>query len=301
MGERSEQLLDDLLARCTFPTPGTAVTCAFSGGADSSALVVLADRAGCRVTALHVDHGLRPSSGAEADQAERIARQLGVSFELRTVRIEPGPNLESRARAARIGALPPGSLTGHTADDQAETVLINLLRGAGADGLAAMEPGTTKPLLALRRAETRSVCDALELDVVADPSNSDPRFVRNRVRAELLPLLDDIAGRDVAALLARTADVLREDSGLLDRLAADIDPTDAKAVAAAEPALARRALRTFIGGDGYPPDVATLTRALDVARGVRRACDLGGGRRLERHQQRLQIVGEARARTRQGQ
>jgi tRNA(Ile)-lysidine synthase len=297
MAERvapADRLLDDLLARCTFPPAGTDAACAFSGGADSTALIVLAGRARLGVTAIHVDHGLRPTSASEAVQAQRIAEQVGVAFERRTVRVEPGPNLEARARQARLAALPDGVLTGHTIDDQAETVLINLLRGAGAGGLSAMEPGFTKPLLALRRAETRELCSVLGIDTVADPSNTDARFLRNRVRAELLPLLDDLAGRDVAVLLARTADVLRDDNRLLDELAAGIDPGDARAVATADPALARRALRTLIG-DGYPPDLATLNRALDVARGVNRACELGAGRRLERHRQRLEIVEDHRA------
>jgi tRNA(Ile)-lysidine synthase len=293
MTAAGERLADELLTRCTFPSAGSAVTCAYSGGADSTALVVLAQRAGCIVSAIHVDHGLRESSASDADDAERLAGRLGVDFACRVVRVEPGPNLEARARAARYAVLPPGVLTGHTADDQAETVLINLLRGAGADGLAGMAPGPTKPLLQLRRAETAELCAALALPVVTDPSNADRRFVRNRIRAEVLPLLDDIAHRDVAALIARTADVLRDDSALLDRLAAEIDPTDARAVAAAEPALANRALRTFIAEIGYPPDLATIRRALDVAHGRRRACELGGGRRLERNAQRLRIVATA--------
>jgi tRNA(Ile)-lysidine synthase len=190
----------------------------------------------------------------------------------------------------RNAAVPAGALTGHTADDQAETVLINLLRGAGATGLAAMHPGPTKPLLALRRSETAALCAARGLEPVADPSNLDRRFLRNRVRHELLPLLCDIAQRDVVPLLVRTADLLRDDDEQLDQLSAEIDATDARALAAAEPALARRALRTWLTGDGYGPDLATLNRALEVARGSATACELGGGRRLERHRQRLEIV-----------
>ena len=103
----------------------------------------------------------------------------------------PGPNLEARAREARLGTLPAGAATGHTMDDQAETVLVNVLRGAGADGMAGMEAGPHHPLLGLRRAETTSLCDALGLVPVVDPTNEDPAFVRNRIRHELLPLCAD--------------------------------------------------------------------------------------------------------------
>ena len=221
-------LLDDLLPRCAFPPAGSTVSCAFSGGADSSALLVLAARAGCRVTAIHVDHGLRPTSSVEADHAQRLASLIGVPFERRTVEVEPGPNLEARARAARSAVLPVDVLTGHTADDQAETVLINLLRGAGSSGMAAMRPGPTKPLLQLRHAETLNLCATLGLDPVDDPSNADRRFLRNRVRHEVLPLLSSVAMRDVVPLLTRTASVLRDDNELLDHLAKAIDPTDAR-------------------------------------------------------------------------
>ncbi|MGI8808381.1 MAG: tRNA lysidine(34) synthetase TilS, partial [Acidimicrobiales bacterium] len=150
---------DALLARCTFPPPGTTVTCAVSGGADSLALLVLSVAAGCRATAAHVDHGLRPGSADEAHTVAEAARHLGAGFRAETVDVAPGPNLEARARAARYAVLPPDVLTGHTADDQAETVLLNLLRGAGLDGLAGMRH-EHHPILDLRRAETEAVCAA---------------------------------------------------------------------------------------------------------------------------------------------
>ena len=172
--------------------------------------------------------------------------------------VAAGANLEARARAARRARPPAGALTGHTADDRAETLLVNLLRGAGLDGLAAMAPGPTRPLLALRRAETRRLCAALGLVPVDDPSNDDPRFVRNRVRHELLPLMDSIAGRDTVPLLVRTAETAADDVALAESVAADLDPTDARALAAAAPAAARRALRRWLTIDGYPPDAATV-------------------------------------------
>jgi len=209
-----------LIPRCTFPAAGTPVTCAVSGGADSTALLLLAAIAGLSVTAIHVDHGLRPGSADEADIVRATAAAVGASFQAITVHIGEGPNLEARARRARYAALPTDVLTGHTADDQAETVLLNLMRGAATGGLSAMRPGPRRPLLALRRADTVALCAAADVQVVTDPSNAHPRHLRNRVRAELLPLLNELAQRDVTPVLARQADVLRDDHDLLEQLAA---------------------------------------------------------------------------------
>jgi tRNA(Ile)-lysidine synthase len=280
-------LAASLVQRCVFPPADAAVTCAVSGGADSLALLVLAVTSGCRVTAVHVDHGLREGSAAEADVVRSAAERFGASFRSERVVLAAGPNLEARAREARWSVLPHDALTGHTADDQAETVLLNLMRGAGLDGLAGMPRGR-HPLLAVRRAETHALCAALGLVPVHDPSNDDPSHRRNRVRHELVPLLDDIAKRDVARLVARQADVLRDDADYLTELAAALDPTDARALAAAPVALARRALRRWLD-DGHPPDAATVERALAVARGEAVRCDLTNGRSLHRTAMQLRI------------
>lgn len=285
----ADVLLDHLVERCTFPEPGTPVVCAFSGGPDSSALVALAAHAHLDVTAVHVHHGLRPSADADAAAARRIAGHLRVEFRSEHVDLDDGPNLEDRARRARQRVLGPDALTGHTADDQAETLLLALLRGSGARGLGAMRPGPTHPLLALRRSDTVAVCDSLGLDPSTDPSNTDPRFRRNRVRHEALPLLERLAERDLAPILSRTASLLRADDDLLDELAAALDPTDARAIAAAPLPLSRRALRSWLTADGYPPTVAEIDRVLDVARGDAEACQIGGGRRIGRSEQRLSL------------
>lgn len=275
--------------RCTFPAAGTPVTCAVSGGADSLALLALAVDAGLSVTAVHVDHGLRPGSAAEADVVQAAARHLGAAFRSARVVVAPGGDLEARARRARHAALPPDTLFGHTADDQAETVLLALMRGTGLDGLAAMD-AARHPILALRRAETEAICAHLGLDPVRDPSNDDPRFRRNRVRHEVLPLLDDVAGRDVAALLARTAAVVADDVALLDALAASIDPTDARALVSAPVPLARRAVRRWLrslDAECHPPDAASVERVLAVARGETVATEVSGGVEVRRSGQRL--------------
>ena len=282
-------MIPELLARCTFPPAGTTVDCAVSGGPDSLALLVLASEAGCRVTAWHVDHGLRPGSAAEADVVAQAASRWGAAFEARTASCEPGPNLEARARALRYGVLPAGVLTGHTADDQAETVLLNLIRGAGLDGLAGIDPAR-RPMLGLRRSETRDLCAESGLEPVQDPSNLDPAHRRNRVRHELLPLLCDVAERDVVPIIARSAGLMGGVRDLLDDLAAAIDPTDAKAVAQAPEPLAQMALRRWIQGetdDDHPPDAAAIERVLAVARNEARSTDVGRGWRVTRSSQRL--------------
>ncbi len=278
-----EGALDRLVDHCTFPPPGTPLVCAVSGGPDSLALLALAVAARCVVTAVHVDHGLRAGSAAEAGVVAAAAARLGAGFRAETVEVGPGPNLEARARAARFSVLPVGSATGHTMDDQAETVLVNLLRGAGLDGLAGMRPGPGHPLLGIRRSQTRALCEELGLDPVRDPSNTDRRFVRNRVRHELLPLASAIAGRDLVPVLARQAGIMTDEAQLLDDLAQGIDPADAEALAGAPAVLGRRATRRWLRGPGpHPPDLAAVERVLAVARGQLAATDVAPGTRVRR-------------------
>ena len=206
----------------------------------------------------------------------------------------PGPNLEARARAARFAVLPAGVATGHTMDDQAETILVNMLRGAGADGLAGMAPGWRHPILGLRRSEAHALCAAAGLAPVCDESNDDPAYVRNRIRHELLPLCAQVAGRDPVPLLARQAGVLRDEVALLESLATQRlpDPADARAVAAAERPLARRALRRWLrdAGEGeHPPSLAEVDRTLAVAAGSAVGTELTGGGRVRRTGGRLRV------------
>lgn len=290
----------ELLRRCAFPTVGSPLTCAVSGGADSLALLALATAAGCEVTAVHVDHGLRPGGAREAERVAAAAERFGSAFRAEVVAVAPGGDLEARARAARRAVLPADHATGHTADDRAETLLLALLRGTGPDGLAALRPGPRHPILGLRRAETVGLCEALGLEPLLDPSNDDARFRRNRVRHEVLPLLVDVAERDVVPLLGRLADLVAADGDLLDALAAEAvaDPTDARAVAAAPEPLARRALRGWLRShtddERHPPDRAAVQRVLAVARGEAVGTEVGGGLEVRRKQQRLWLHQRAR-------
>jgi tRNA(Ile)-lysidine synthase len=205
---------------------------ALSGGPDSLALTAVA--AEMRpTTALIVDHGLQPDSVAVADRARVQAVDLGCA-DARVLRVAVGRRggPEAAARSARYAALQEASggapvLLGHTLDDQAETVLLGLGRGSGSRSLAGMrqhQPPWCRPLLGVRRAVTHAACDELGLTPWRDPHNSDPAFTRARLRAEVLPLLEDVLGGGVAEALARTAAALREDCDALDDLArAELD------------------------------------------------------------------------------
>jgi tRNA(Ile)-lysidine synthase len=272
-----------------------------SGGPDSLALLYLAAAVGLQGRVIHVDHGLRATSAQDGAVVEAASLRFGFEFDRVEVQVDPGPDLEARARQARYRVLPDGVLTGHTMDDQAETVLLNLMRGAGIDGLAGMRDGPAgrprRPLLRVRRRETLQVCRLVGLQPVVDESNSDPRFRRNRVRAEVLPLLQHVAQRDVVEIIARQADLLGEEAELLDTLATDLDPDDARNLSNAPRPLARRAIRRWLraaeqGGDAeaHPPSSAEVERVLEVASGRVTACEIAGGRRVSRSRGRLRVT-----------
>ncbi len=288
---RDDPFVADLLSRCTFPPGGTSVTCGVSGGADSTALLALAVASDLTVCAVHVDHGLRVGGDGESAVVAELAAAWGAEFRAEVVHVAPGGDLEARARTARRAVLPATALLGHTADDQAETVLLRLLRGTGPTGLAAMRR-STHPLLELRRAETVALCAHLGVDPVQDPTNLDPRFRRNRVRHEVLPLLDDVAGRDVVPLLCRLAELAGEDADLVEMLATELDPTDAAALAAAPRPVAVAAWRRWWQDQtscAHPPDRAATDRALDVAAGGATSSDITDGWRLCRTAGRLRL------------
>jgi tRNA(Ile)-lysidine synthase len=307
-GPGSAGLIDALLEKCQFPPstrPGEVFAgpawLAVSGGPDSLALLVLAASAGLDAVAIHVDHGLRAGSEAEAEVVAAAAARYGVGFEARSVAVEPGPDLEARARLARYRELPDGVFTGHTMDDQAETVVLALLRGAALDGLSGMRPEpqgrVRRPLLELRRAETAALCAREGLVPVQDPSNANSRFRRNRVRAELLPIMSEVAERDVVPVLARQAELLGADAEFLEGLSSDLDATDARALRSAPLPLARRAVRrwlrseaTFPDEETHPPSAAEVARVMTVAGGGAQACELAGGRRVERTKGRLRVA-----------
>ncbi len=200
---------------------------ALSGGPDSLALTAAAVNIR-PTTALIVDHGLQDGSEIVAQTAKRQALELGcVAAHVVRVRVGRAGGPEAAARTARYAALDSARsgapvLLAHTLDDQAETVLMGLGRGSGARSIAGMRPGDPpwyRPLLGVRRSATLAVCAELGLTAWNDPHNGDPRFTRARLRAEVLPLLEDVLGGGVAGALARTASALREDTDALDSMA----------------------------------------------------------------------------------
>lgn len=285
----------ELLGRCRFPEGVDSVTCGVSGGVDSSALLILAVAAGYNVTAIHVDHGLREGSDTEADLVRSLAARFGADFRSLTCPVDQGPDLEARARAVRLAALPPDALLGHTADDQAETVVMRMLRGTGPAGLAAMG-WHRHPLLALRRSELEELCRGLDVEAFEDPSNSDTRFLRNRIRHEVLPLLNDVANRDVTPLLCRLAELSSEQASYIEAQTDTVDPTDAKLLASLHPTLATAVIRRWwleVTELDHPPDAAAIARILDVAAGRVPGCDVLRGWSLRRSRGRLSLIAPA--------
>ena len=314
----------------------TPVVVAVSGGADSVALLLSLDelvkggRLETEILVAHLDHRLRgKASDADARWVEALVKQLGHSATVGRIDVKKraaktGDNLEQAARRVRYEFLEKTAraqrakviLTAHTMDDQAETVLLNLLRGSGAGGLGGVEPVRPigpaseillgRPLLSwAQREDTENYCRQRGVEWRTDAMNLDEKFARVRVRRQLLPLMQTFNPKLVAGL-ARTAELLREDSSALDRGAArllelSLEPgTDQNTVrldllAASPPALRRRALRLWIEqcrGDLKRLErvhVAALEQLLLGDRGGR-VIELPGGAKVSRKRGLLQFT-----------
>jgi tRNA(Ile)-lysidine synthase len=221
-------------------TPGSRVVAAVSGGPDSvcllNVLIRLRRLFHIDLACFHFDHRLRRDSDADAAYVRRLAGRLGVPFIGRRAQSRPGrgQSVEAWARTVRYEAL-VGVLEelgggvaalGHTADDQAETVLLALLRGGGLEAVAAMTPvgrPFVRPLLEVTREETVAFCRALGLRPREDPMNRDPAYMRAAVRHRVIPQLERALGRNVRATLVRTASLLSRDAELLNQLALDAE------------------------------------------------------------------------------
>ena len=273
---------------------GSAVVVALSGGADSLALAAAtafeAPKLDLRAVAVTVDHGLQAGSADAAATAAGQARGLGLETRVLPVEVGADGGPEAAARSARYGALREAAsalraaaiLTGHTLDDQAETVLLGLARGAGASSLQGMAAVTDldgipllRPLLGVRRATTRAACEAEGLAPWEDPHNTEPRFTRARVRQTVLPVLEAELGPGIAEALARTAAQLREDAEAFDEM---IDETiedivehveagisvSVGALAANPAALRHRIIRHVVASEFH--ESLTRVQTLEVAR-----------------------------------
>ena len=243
---------------------------ACSGGADSLALAFAAQHHAVRskrpYAAMIVDHGLQLGSADVAARARSQLTAMGYTdVVVAPVTVHPTPDgPEADARAARYQALDAAAharqatvLLGHTLDDQAETVLLGLARGSGNRSLAGMAPRSghlLRPLLRIRRQTTVGACTELGLVPWHDPDNADRRFTRVRVREVVLPTLETELGPGIAEALSRTADLVRDDADLLDRLAAERfdgkDTLDCDHLLAQPPALRRRIIRLWLIGHG---------------------------------------------------
>jgi tRNA(Ile)-lysidine synthase len=216
--------------------PDSQVLVAVSGGPDSlcllHSLVRLRRLLLISPVAFHFDHKLREGSELDGGYVRRQASSLSVSFVLRAAGSKPtrGQSVEAWARAARYEAMAEvleelgGGVAalGHTADDQAETVLMALVRGGGLESISAMSPVTgsiVRPLLDVTREETVAFCRALGLRPRRDPMNEDPAYLRVALRTRAIPMIEKALGRNVRGTLARTAALLRQDAELLDGLA----------------------------------------------------------------------------------
>jgi tRNA(Ile)-lysidine synthase len=249
------------------------------------AMALLARAADLDVVIWHVHHGLHPDADSTAERVEELAAGLNVPFELRRVDLELGAGLEARARTARYDVLPSDICVGHTADDRAETVLLNLLRGAGIAGVAARMARVRRPILRLRRSETAALCRSEGVPVVDDPMNHDPAFTRVAVRDHVLPALAAAFDRDPVPLLNRHADHVADALEVVQAAAADLDPTDTAALRVAPRAVATEALRMWIAaglGSSLAVDLASIDRVMAVVDGTHVATEIVGGHRVSR-------------------
>ncbi len=277
--------------------PDGPVAAAVSGGADSLALAAALAHERPGSYALLVDHGLQPGSAEVAERAAGVCRELGL--DARVLRVQPAARDEGAARTARYAALDAAVaelglaavLLGHTLDDQAETVLLGLARGAGARALGGMAPvrgAYRRPLLGVRRATTHEACVEARLVPWEDPHNADPSYARVRARHRVLPILETHLGPGIAEALARSADQLRDDAEALDALTPDTDVVTE--LAALPAALRSRALKRMAervcGSAVTSAHVAALRALVDDWHGQGPVA-LPGGHRVGRTGRRL--------------
>ena len=289
---RLSELRNAALESIDLPLEPIAV--ALSGGADSAILAWASMESGSESRSIHVDHSL-PASGRLLQAAEEIASRLGIPFQV--LKLEPSlAASEAEWRESRYaaleGALEPGEVlaTGHTADDQAETVLGNLLRGAGSSGLAGIPTrrgSVARPLLGVWRSQTRELSTLLGLPFHDDPANTDTDIRRNSIRMELIPLLEERYNPRLRESLVRMARSIGSDETLLASIAAeapiDLEPGRARVVAGVLRTLPRpvsaRVVRTALRWlrPPHPGTAAEVDAIHQVALGATPRAEIEGG------------------------
>lgn len=291
--------MDDLCERvgaaaAALWSPGDRVAVAVSGGADSVALLHLlvasAATHGGLLSVISVDHGLREDSEADAAWVSCLARDLGL--EARSVRVTTGP-AEHEARKARYAvfeSLPVDVVAlAHHLDDQVETLMINLMRGTGLRGAAGMRPRRgrfARPLLAVSAGELRTWLEARDHDWREDPSNTDPRYLRNRIRHQVLPLLDAARGGALANM-ARSMRLLSEVDAFVTLLASELGPPPWDEVSQVPAPVLRRALLDNLPG-AQNHHVDAVLRCIGEGEG---SVTVPGGVTLRVKAERLWLVG----------
>ena len=264
------------LRRYEMVKPGDTVICAVSGGADSMALLwgmfLLKEKLGFRLEAAHFNHQLR---GAESDSDAEFVRKFcdfhDIPLHLGSGNVVSGAKgLEAAAREARYAFLRglKGTIaTAHTADDNAETVLLHLLRGSGLRGLGGITPKSDRlirPMLDVTRAEVEEFLNENYIRHMEDSSNGTDAYLRNRLRHHVMPLLRR-ENPSIATGLSAAAQRIRADAQLLDDLASELDPSDVEALRHAPGPLRRRALERLLRENGFPePSASHLEQAESV-------------------------------------
>lgn len=279
--------------RALRPFNGPAII-GLSGGPDSLALAAAAAAENKDARCVVVDHGIQDGSAEVAERAADVTRGFGLEAEVVPVEVGEG-NLEAAARSARYEALLAYGhdvWVGHTADDQAETLLLGALRG-NPSGMAPRNGRVVRPFLGIRRADTVGACEELGLDPWHDPMNADPAFRRVAVRRQVLPLLSELLGGDAVPAIAATADRIAADQALIASLT-DLAPTTSCAELAEDAGpIRRRRLAAWLLEQGVPVqgDQLDAVEALVVDWHGQGPVAVAGGRAVVREGGRLAILG----------
>ena len=217
-----------VLDRASAELPQGSIVVALSGGADSAVAAWVSALNRDAVRTVHVHHGLAASASLAA-AARAVASKLGLEMDEVSVEVPPGASPEGQARMVRhqalVDSLKPSEtlVSGHTADDQAETILGNIVRGTGATGLGGIAPSRgrwVRPLLAIDRDETRRLAGELGLPFIDDPQNDDLSLRRNQLRRELIPHLEDRFNPQFRSAIRRLGSAAATDDELLEAQAA---------------------------------------------------------------------------------